>query len=456
MIQRVSRTERALVSAHQLFCTAAACLEYVLGVFVAAGGTRVAIEAQLERGLLTVMGDGRMSSRAFESVVQSEEMRQLGLVADVCFSCTPIGSVDRLSWGGVADAGEPGAEFSVRLSRLFERLPVRRQDLASPRQRTEVSRLVRFVAMAHPHLDVTFGRRMAPRPDLLQRASLVFDLALAHLELHEHKGYRVITGARVVDPVIVHGGRLVAQAEAVRLVPALKGLCLVYGEIHSAAPGRTLPRSRAPRLEPLAAGHSRVVQARGVPAGGLVFRCGPQPIQRRLGPMEACSLPADAVLLGGLNSEFILLRSSAGLVIVDQHAAHERVRLEQLVASLHPGTATFELAVAVQVQHAAPLEALGFAVGGVTKVPEAFGGVPADRLAAAMREMDDALLGVRIGSQLLDLLKSRACRGAVMFGDALTAQQMGAIVAGLRRCRYPGICAHGRPSMKLLVLAGDT
>ncbi|KAF3401591.1 DNA mismatch repair protein MLH3 [Penicillium rolfsii] len=48
---------------------------------------------------------------------------------------------------------------------------------------------------------------------------------------------------------------------------------------------------------------------------------------------------------------------------------------------------------------------------------------------------------------ILDLLNSRACRGAIMFNDPLNIQECEALVKRLSRCAFPFQCAHGRPSM---------
>lgn len=48
---------------------------------------------------------------------------------------------------------------------------------------------------------------------------------------------------------------------------------------------------------------------------------------------------------------------------------------------------------------------------------------------------------------ILDLLNSRACRGAIMFNDPLSVQECETLVTRLSRCAFPFQCAHGRPSM---------
>lgn len=48
---------------------------------------------------------------------------------------------------------------------------------------------------------------------------------------------------------------------------------------------------------------------------------------------------------------------------------------------------------------------------------------------------------------ILDLLNSRACRGAIMFNDPLSDEECKVLVSRLARCAFPFQCAHGRPSM---------
>ncbi|KAE9989266.1 hypothetical protein EG327_002924 [Venturia inaequalis] len=56
---------------------------------------------------------------------------------------------------------------------------------------------------------------------------------------------------------------------------------------------------------------------------------------------------------------------------------------------------------------------------------------------------------------LLDLVNSRACRSAIMFNDALSRRDCEELVRALAKCRFPFLCAHGRPSMvPLLDLGG--
>lgn len=57
---------------------------------------------------------------------------------------------------------------------------------------------------------------------------------------------------------------------------------------------------------------------------------------------------------------------------------------------------------------------------------------------------------------LIDMLNSRACRSAIMFNDELSADQCQRLVQKLSRCLFPFQCAHGRPSLVPLVGLGDS
>ncbi|KAI8816870.1 uncharacterized protein EV422DRAFT_544343 [Fimicolochytrium jonesii] len=48
---------------------------------------------------------------------------------------------------------------------------------------------------------------------------------------------------------------------------------------------------------------------------------------------------------------------------------------------------------------------------------------------------------------ILEILWSKACRSAIMFGDPLSADECTALIEKLKRCKFPFQCAHGRPSM---------
>jgi DNA mismatch repair protein MutL len=163
--------------------------------------------------------------------------------------------------------------------------------------------------------------------------------------------------------------------------------------------------------------------------------------------------------LGQVGNTFIVACSFAGLVIVDQHAAHEAVLTEQLLA----GGEAVGLPVPVRVEltareaelfaaHLGVFADLGFEV-------EPFGGssflvraIPGPLMEVDIPPLLDELLTELETSQRLDpdglrqrLATQAACWAAVKAGDFLTAAQQQGLVDDLLATWSPSTCPHGRP-----------
>ncbi|HEY4686290.1 MAG TPA: DNA mismatch repair endonuclease MutL [Dehalococcoidia bacterium] len=168
--------------------------------------------------------------------------------------------------------------------------------------------------------------------------------------------------------------------------------------------------------------------------------------------------------LGQAGATYVIAEGPAGLYLIDQHAAHERVLYERfLAAEMQPAQATqpllapaaLELTPAQQslVASLAPaLEAHGFAVE-----PFGPGGHVLRSAPAGLRRDDPA----RAFVELLDLLTredapadprlrvaaSLACHAAVRAGQALAVEEMRDLIRQLEACELPQTCPHGRPTM---------
>ncbi|GAA0206183.1 DNA mismatch repair endonuclease MutL [Halobacterium noricense] len=189
-----------------------------------------------------------------------------------------------------------------------------------------------------------------------------------------------------------------------------------------------------------------------------------------LSPAEATESDfADATVLGVFRDLYVVCESGDDLLVVDQHAAHERVNFERLrealadeavpSAELDPAeTVTLDPPTAAAVEeHREALAALGFSVdpfGGttyrVTAVPAPLGRVAdADSLrgvATDLRESGgrggDAAAALREG-----LLADLACHPSLKAGDALDRETAGRLVERLGECEQPYACPHGRPTV---------
>src|SRR5262249_29538385 len=170
-------------------------------------------------------------------------------------------------------------------------------------------------------------------------------------------------------------------------------------------------------------------------------------------------------VLGQLFAGYIALEHDEGMLLVDQHAAHERVTFEKLRAQLRDGgiqiqtvltPLTIELnpARAAQVQAALPqMRAMGSEVaafGGsdplLKGTPAVFGAEGGARLLSDMIE-SVVESGWRLGGQSAfeELLKQLACHGSVRVGRALETAEIHGLLAELDRTEFKTNCPHGRP-----------
>jgi DNA mismatch repair protein MutL len=205
--------------------------------------------------------------------------------------------------------------------------------------------------------------------------------------------------------------------------------------------------------EPLAAAATSRLAAGEQPAAGLVDRRGAiDPVR----PM---------VPLGQLRDTFIIAIDSEGLLIVDQHVAHERILYEQVLERLTTRALesqrllvplVIELSVA-QVEalgaRGADLLRLGFEVEPFGDRTVHVAAVPAivkvEAAAAAVRALADDLDGRDRGAPVEVAVKhlaaTIACHAAVKAHDPLTPEKMQYLLDELRRTAYSTVCPHGRP-----------
>ncbi|HEX8285023.1 MAG TPA: DNA mismatch repair endonuclease MutL [Pyrinomonadaceae bacterium] len=201
-------------------------------------------------------------------------------------------------------------------------------------------------------------------------------------------------------------------------------------------------------------------------AGGVAF----PPLNSAAGIMKgvaAESLDADIRPLGQLEESFILATDSEGLLLIDQHAAHERVlfdKYRRLEESRRPESQsllvpeTFDLTPAQAASFgevADELEWLGFSLTRLSGRTVAVRAVPADlppaearNLLAEILDTVDAEKRGRAREVLRDeIAASLACHAAIKINTALTQEKMRWLIDRLLLTSSPTTCPHGRPAI---------
>ncbi len=190
------------------------------------------------------------------------------------------------------------------------------------------------------------------------------------------------------------------------------------------------------------------------------------PADRPAVPLSSrAGAPRSLRILGQYKGTVILLEGPAGLYLIDQHVAHERILYERFRADLgrdapesqrllEPVLLRVSAAEALRLTELAPdLEGSGFeltAMSGdsvaVAAIPAALKPKQAEKLLVELAQGGGDTEPGRLRERLLDALAaSLACRAAVKMHDPLSVDQMEALVAELFASDQPYACPHGRP-----------
>ena len=201
----------------------------------------------------------------------------------------------------------------------------------------------------------------------------------------------------------------------------------------------------------------------------------PSPVERMLEPPH----PADPVVLsqcrylGQWEECFLLFASSQGLVLVDQHAAHERVLYNRFRDQFREGRVDSQACLVPEEIRLRPEEALsieahrddllrsGFELECAGPGEYRIQAVPAliaDRdPAGAVRQIVEGLADMEQPVSFADLIDGiiarMSCKGAVKAAQAMRPEQVAALVEELEKTPGRWTCPHGRPVM--LVMGAD-
>lgn len=239
--------------------------------------------------------------------------------------------------------------------------------------------------------------------------------------------------------------------------------------------GPSFWRSPAPSPAAVAAAHAAQAPLAPASAAPQGFAEAPEatfPAAARIEPVaEAPDAPLGAAR-AQLHGNWIVAQSRDGIVIVDQHAAHERLVYERLKAQaaqarvpsqalLIPAIVDLGADAERVLAAAGDLDRLGLVIEpfgpgcvAVRELPAALGQADA---AALLRDIADDLAeqgtSDRLQGRLDAVLSSMACHGSVRSGRSLTGEEMNALLREMERTPRAGQCNHGRPTWVELKLA---
>ncbi|ARN20011.1 DNA mismatch repair endonuclease MutL [Piscinibacter gummiphilus] len=197
----------------------------------------------------------------------------------------------------------------------------------------------------------------------------------------------------------------------------------------------------------------------------------PQPAAPMANPLPAGDWPLGRALaqVGGV---FVLAENDQGLVIVDMHAAHERIVYERLKSSLGaadieaqplliPATfaATAEEIATAEAQSdnlrklGLDISALSATTLAVRSRPAALDGGDVVELArSVLAELGQYDASTVIERAQHEILSTMACHGAVRANRQLTLEEMNALLRDMERTERSDQCNHGRPTWRQLTM----
>ena len=177
--------------------------------------------------------------------------------------------------------------------------------------------------------------------------------------------------------------------------------------------------------------------------------------------------PPEYRIIGVLQKLYVLMEGKEGLVLMDQHAAHERVNFEKFRRALETGGVPCQrllLPVTLQTtprdadllrQNLSSLNRLGIEIEpfgpNIFKVETLPSFLKTDDPAAWLDQVIEELSSLSTKSSSLrlseDAIATTACRASVKSNDVLSIPEMQALLKDLFACEMPYCCPHGRPTL---------
>ncbi len=202
----------------------------------------------------------------------------------------------------------------------------------------------------------------------------------------------------------------------------------------------------------------------------------PAPEPEETGPGDAARRAEERPLGAAraqLHENYIIAQTETGMVIVDQHAAHERLVYERLKAQMAENGVTAQALLIPEIVELAPaeaaalldiagdlarlglrIEAFGPGAIAVRETPAILGQVNAAGLIRdILDELTDQGESLNLQTRIEAVLSRMACHGSVRSGRRMSAEEMNALLRQMEATPHSGQCNHGRPTYVELKLA---
>jgi DNA mismatch repair protein MutL len=456
---------------------------------------------------------------------RGEALPSIASVADVeiltLTAGTTAGTFLRLEKGVVTHRETRGRSqgTTVTVRHLFRHFPARLKFLKSPgTENSHIATLVTHYALAYPEVRFTLtvdGRETVRTPgsgELRDAVSEVYgpDVAQKMLNVAARDPAYTVTGL-VSPPAVtranrnylsffvnrrwVHSSLLIRAVEDAYHGQLMTGkhpivvltITLPPGEVDvNVHPAKTEVRFRNSQILYTAVGKPVKAALEDAPVreiGSTKVPAPPQPVlwqehdkpeqspeemTEETAPVPSRTDSKSAVpilrVMGQLSNTYILAEGPDGLYMIDQHAAHERILFEKVLAQRAQKNVDIQgllepMTIDLSPRQEEILRNRQELLGEFGLTLEHFGGrsyllraVPAVMKGGDLFEAVRSLLDSLAGSEERLRREERiaftiACHGAVRAGDPLTMDEMRALVRQLEETQQPGTCPHGRPTM---------
>ena len=278
---------------------------------------------------------------------------------------------------------------------------------------------------------------------------------------------------RFKDPGLIRGLIVGGLRRALEATGHRASTTVSQAALGAFQPGKTPSRSGGLRQPAFNRELAEVVSAYQAPPRSEVFETIDQPSARDMSfdtPQNRREPEANSHPLGAARAQvhetYIVAQTDTGIVIVDQHAAHERLVYERMKTALADGgverqgllipevVEMDETAVERLCGKSEEFGELGLIIErfgpGAVVVREAPALLGQSDIAGLLRDLSDDLAeygsGFSLKERLEEVCSTMACHGSVRAGRRLTSEEMNALLREMEATPHSGQCNHGRPT----------